>query len=212
MVSLQNLPENLRYFLFKKNLSVKEFSDQINESHSTLLAIIKGKISKTNSDLGKKIAQAIGIELKVLQNELLENNFMAFDSQIPIYKHTSISSDLSLSEKIDTYRTQNQSYIDKKCFAIKTDDMFNHSPIIPKNCYIVLMPLLTRENLRDGDTVLLQNLEKDVIFRTIEIRKKEKTSIISTLTSKLQIDDIMMHNEFFQKYTILGKVIEIRHG
>lgn len=211
MVTLDNIPANLKYFLFKKNLSAREFSAQINEPHRTLLAIIQGKITKTNRDLSLKIAKAVGVELTYLQNELLEGASASFHTQLPILDYRSIELPIKNSNSIGSYNTLNSSLIDEHCFVVRTDKKFNYAPTIPKNCSVVLVPNIRKEDLKDSDTLLLLGHNKVPIFSIIEIRKKDKNTIISTLSNRLQVDDILMLNEFIKKYKILGKVIEIRH-
>ena len=201
MVILNNIPENLRYFLFKKNLSVKEFASQINESHSTLLAIVKGKIARTNSSLCQKIATAIGVDLQSLQMKLLESNPGLFRNPLPIIHRNELGRSLPDCVPIGSYKTLNQS-ADNSCFVIRTDSKLN--------CCVVLKPVFSIREVKDGDTLLLL-LAKSPILRIIEIRYSGSSTIISTLTGRLQVDDAIMMSEFTRKYRTLGRVIEIRH-
>lgn len=210
MVILQNIPENLRYFLFKKNLSAREFASQINESHSTLLAILKGKIAKTNPKLCQKIAKAMGIDLNLLQVRLLENNPVTFKAPLPIIKHKDLDRPIIDCAPIGLYETSSKS-VDKRCFVIKTDEKLNYFPAIPSKCYVVLKPVVSVKMLRDGDTLLLLHKDRPIL-RIIEVHQSDKNTFISTLTSRLQVADVTMRNEFEAKYKILGKVVEVRHG
>ncbi len=209
MVILNNIPENLRYFLFKKNLSVKEFASQIDESHSTLLAIIKGKIARTNSGLCQKITKAIGVDLPSLQMKLLENSSGLFRDPLPIINHNDLTCSISDCVPIGSYETLNQS-VDSGCFVVRTDLKLNCFPVIPLNCCIVLKPIFSIEAAKDGDTLLLL-LDGSPIVRIIEIRYSDNSTIMSTLTGRLQVDDMVVINRFTQKYKTLGRVIEIRH-
>lgn len=211
MVTLNNIPTNLRYYLFKKNLSAKEFSLQINEPHRTLLAIMQGKITKTNRDLGMKIAKVIGVDLNILQEELLEDGNVSFHTQLPILNYQSITFPINTSNSIGAYSTLNGSLVNKNCFVVQTNSQFNYSPMIPPNCSVVLIPHASRNSLKDGDTLLLQDKKNHIFFRIIEMRKKENNTIISILSNRLQVEDIMLLGEFTDKYSILGKIIEIRH-
>ncbi len=208
LINLQNIPSNLNFFLFKQQLSIKEFAKRINEPQSTILAIARHKTKKCRLELCEKIAEAIGMDSDTLQTSLLEH-----DQKQTHYKTLQVIHYQTLShahpDTTGLYETANTQALPGS-FVVHTDATFHFFPVIPPACRVVIAPMKQLDQLHNHDILLIQR-DHQALFRLMEIHHRQKTTILCLLTADLKVDEVYLKSDFIKANPLHGKVIEIRH-
>lgn len=210
MVKLENISYNLRYFLFEKGLTIKQFASLIGESPSTLLTVVKAKTKKANERLCLKIASEIGVDLLTLQTAQLDSVKTGETSHVIPYVCCDTLAASSSKKILQQSYSSNNKAMDADCFAISVNNQLAFPPIISCGSTVIIKPL-DLKSVNDGDTLLLRK-GVDTFFSILSVNSNNKTAIYSLLGNDLQVKNACITSDFNKDYKILGRVIEIRHA